>query len=173
MVLLVLDTQKGYTNSDLYQFELFEKNIKELIQKARQNAIEVIFIRHDEGAGSGVTKGEEAFEIYEDFQPADGEMIFDKTVYSAFKESGLLEYLKSKGEDTIIIVGLQTEYCMDSTIKAGFEHGFKMIVPAYANSTFDNEYMSAEQTYKYYNEFMWNGSCAECISVEEALELMN
>ena len=42
MVLLVVDTQKAITNSDLYQFELFETNIKELIQKARQKDIEVI-----------------------------------------------------------------------------------------------------------------------------------
>lgn len=31
MVLLVVDTQKAITNSDLYQFELFETNVKELI----------------------------------------------------------------------------------------------------------------------------------------------
>ena len=68
---------------------------------------------------------------------------------------------------------MQTDYCIDATIKAGFEHGFKMIVPANTNSTFDNKYMSAEQTYSYYNEFMWNRRYARCISFEKALELMN
>ena len=63
---------------------------------------------------------------------------------------------------------MQTDYCIDATIKAGFEHGFKMIVPANTNSTFDNKYMSAEQIYSYYNEFMWNRRYAECISFEEA-----
>ena len=62
--------------------------------------------------------------------------------------------------------------CIDATIKAGFEHGFKMIVPANTNSTFDNKYMSAEQTYTYYNEFMWNRRYAECISFEKVLELI-
>lgn len=71
-----------------------------------------------------------------------------------------------------MVVGLQTDYCMDATIKSGFEHGFKMIVPANTNSTFDNAFMSAEQTYKYYNEFMWNGRYAECVPFEEAVELM-
>ena len=33
MVLLVVDTQKAITNSDLYQFEQFEINVKELILK--------------------------------------------------------------------------------------------------------------------------------------------
>lgn len=67
---------------------------------------------------------------------------------------------------------MQTDYCIDATIKSGFEHDFKMIVPANANSTVDNQYMTAEQSYYYYNEFMWNKRYAECISFEETLELM-
>ena len=80
MVLLVVDTQKAITNSGLYQFELFETNVKELIHKARQNDIEVIFVRHDDGVGNELTKGNEGFEIYEGFQPMDDEVIFDKNV---------------------------------------------------------------------------------------------
>ena len=48
-----------------------------------------------------------------------------------------------------------------------------MIIPEYTNSTVDNDYMTAEQTYKYYNEFMWNRRYAQCVSVDEALEMMN
>ncbi len=172
MVLLVVDAQKAITNSELYQFDLFEKNVKELIHKARQNKIEVIFVRHDDGVGNELTKGNEGFEIYEGFRPMDDEIVFDKNVNSSFKDTGLLEYLKQKNENEIIIVGLQTEYCIDATIKAGFEHGFKMIVPANTNSTFDNTYMSAEHTYRYYNEFMWNRRYAECISFARVLEIM-
>ena len=65
MVLLVVDTQKAITNSELYQFELFQTNIKKLIHKARQNHIEVIFVRHDDGIGNELTKGNDGFEIYE------------------------------------------------------------------------------------------------------------
>ena len=172
MVLLVVDTQKAIANSDLYQFELFEANVKALIHKARQNDIEIIFVRHDDGVGNELTKGNEGFEIYEGFQPMDDEVVFDKNVNSSFKDTGLLEYLRKKEENTIVIVGLQTDYCIDATIKAGFEHGFKMIVPANTNSTFDNKYMSAEQIYSYYNEFMWNRRYAECISFEKVLELI-
>ena len=94
MVLLVVDTQKAITNSGLYQFELFETNVKGLIHKARQNDIEVIFVRHDDGVGNELTKGNEGFEIYEGFQPMDGEIVFDKNVNSSFKDTGLLEYLR-------------------------------------------------------------------------------
>lgn len=91
MVLLVVDTQKAITNSDLYQFELFEANVKKLIHKARQNNIEVIFVRHDDGVGNELTKGNEGFEIYEGFQPMDDEVVFDKNVNSSFKDTGLLD----------------------------------------------------------------------------------
>ena len=172
MVLLVVDTQKAITNNELYQFKLFEANVGRIIYNARQNGVEVMFVRHDDGAGNELTKGNDGFEIYQGFQPADDEVIFDKNVNSSFKDTGLLEYLREKEENTIIIVGLQTDYCIDATIKAGFEHGFKMIVPANTNSTFDNEYMSAEQTYRYYNEFMWKNRYAECISFEEVIQLI-
>ena len=75
-------------------------------------------------------------------------------------------------KDNEVVVGLQTDYCIEATIKCGFEHGFKMIVPENANSTFDNAFMTGEQSYKYYNEFMWKSRYAECISVDETIERM-
>ena len=173
MVLLVIDTQKLITTDKLYQFELFESRIRTLIAKARECGVEVIYVRHDDGEGEELTKGTEGFEIYEGFAPQVGERIFDKLVNSPFKNSGLLPYLKEKKEGTIMAVGLQTDYCMDATIKCGFEHGFRMLVPEYTNSTFDNAFMTAEQTYRYYNEFMWKRRYAECISFEEALETLS
>lgn len=172
MVLLVVDTQRLITNEKLYNFELFVSRVRGLIDQARINGIEVIYVRHDDGEGNSLTKGADGFDIYDPFRPADDELIFDKNVNSPFFETGLLEYLKEKQESTIIVAGLQTDYCIDATIKCGFEHGFRMIVPAYANSTVDNDFMSAETTYKYYNEFIWNGRYAECISFEKALEMM-
>ncbi len=172
MVLLVIDTQKLITNEKLYEFEMFVSNVKEIIHEARANNIEVIYVRHDDGIGNELTKGTHGFEIYEKFQPINDEKIFDKKVNSAFKWTGLLEYLIDKGEKDIIIVGLQTDYCIDATIKCGFEHGFNIIVPAYTNTTVNNKFMSAKQSYQYYNEFMWNSRYAECISLDETIKRM-
>lgn len=172
MVLLVIDTQKLITNEKLYKFDMFVSNVKKIINQARLNNIEVIYVRHDDGIGNELTKGNDGFDIYEKFKPINEEKIFDKVVNSAFKGTGLLEYLINKGEENIIIVGLQTDYCIDATIKCGFEHGFNIVVPAYANTTVDNKFMSSEQSYKYYNEYMWNGRYAECISVDETLKRM-
>lgn len=172
MVLLVVDTQKLITNEKLYKFDMFVSNVKEIIHEARANNIEVIYIRHDDGIGNELTKGNDGFEIYEEFQPMSNEKIFDKKVNSAFKGTGLLKYLIDKSEKDIIVVGLQTDYCFDATIKCGFEHGFNIIVPAYSNTTVNNKFMSAEQSYQYYNEFMWNGRYAECISFDETIKRM-
>ncbi len=172
MVLLVVDTQTLITNSQLYRFELLVDSIKKLIGQARNNKIEVIYVRHDDGVGSELTKGASGFDIFVGFNPQENDRIFDKTVNSSFCGTGLLEYLKEKKENEVMIVGLQTDYCIDATIKSGFEHGFKMIVPAGSNSTFDNDFMTAEKTYKYYNDFIWAGRYAECISLERAMELL-
>lgn len=172
MVLLVIDTQKLITNHYLYHFDRFVTNVRLLIQKARENDIEVIYIRHDDGEGNALTKGNTGFEIYDAFQPAEGEVVFDKTVNSPFKETGLLDYLSQKKENELIIVGLQTDYCIDAAVKCGFERGFRIIVPAFANTTFDNKFMSAEESYQYYNDFIWNGRYAECISMKDTLKRM-
>ncbi len=169
MVLLVVDAQDMIVTNELFQYETFVNNMKQLIRLARTKGIEIIYVRHDDGFE--LTKGIKGFEIFEQFAPMNEEKIFDKHVNSAFKDTGLLEYLHSKNENTIMITGLQTDYCIDATIKCGFEHGFEIVVPAYCNTTVDNEYMTAEQSYKYYNENMWNSRYSRCVSSNQACDL--
>ncbi len=88
MVLLVVDTQKLITTSDLYNFNAFESAVKSLIAAARENNVEVIYVRHDDGAGAELTKGTPGSEIYAGFSPQLGEKIFDKMVNSSFKGRG-------------------------------------------------------------------------------------
>ena len=57
MVLLVVDTQKLITTTDLYNFNAFENAVKTLIVAARENNVEVIYVRHDDGVGAELTKG--------------------------------------------------------------------------------------------------------------------
>lgn len=69
----------------------------------------------------------------------------------------------------LIIAGLQTDYCIDAAVKCGFERGYKIIVPQLANTTFDNSFMTAEKSCEYYNNFIWNGRYAECISADDTI----
>ncbi len=169
MILLVVDTQSMIVRKELFSYELFVNRVSKLISLARNKDIEVVYIRHDDGIGSELTKGKEGFEIFSKFSPLCNEKIFDKSYNSAFKGTGLHEYLKSKKETDIIVVGLQTDYCLDATIKCGFEHGYKIIVPSYCNTTVDNEFMSSEQSYKYYNHKMWNKRYATCIEYDDLI----
>ena len=171
-VLLVVDVQKLITNEKIYAYDRFIGNVRKLIEVSRKNGVEVIYVRHDDGEGQPLSKGNDGYDIHEDFAPEAGEKVFDKSVNSPFRDTGLTEYLRSKGVRRLIVTGLQTEYCIDATVKCGFEHGFEMIVPEYCNTTTDNEYMTAEQTYRYYNEFIWKNRYAHCIGIEEAIDII-
>lgn len=173
MILLVVDTQKGCFNENLYAFETVRDNIKRLITLARENNVEVVYVQHDDGPGTDLDRSADNYEIYEEFAPREGEMRFEKNVNSAFHPmTGLTEYLQCKGEKDIMTVGVSTDYCMDATIKSGFEKGFNMLVPSYTNSTYDNPYFDKETAYKYFNEFMWRKRYAKIITIEEAVSLL-
>ena len=53
MVLLVVDVQKGIVDERLYAFEKFVSNIRKLIETAREHGVEVCYIQHDDGPGTG------------------------------------------------------------------------------------------------------------------------
>ena len=173
MILLVVDVQKGITNDRLYAYESFINNITELINTARSNNVEVIYVQHDDGPGSGFSIGDKAFEIADQVAPNKNEKVYIKTINSCFGNSGFSDYLKQVGEKELMVIGLQTNFCIDATVKSAFEKGYKVIVPEGTNSTFDNDYMDAETTYKYYNRMMWPGRFAECVSMEKAIGLLN
>ena len=172
MKLLVIDVQNAVYTPVLYAYDEFTENLTRLIQTARKTGTEVIFVRHDDGAGAPLSPGDPGFEIAAPFTPLPGERIFDKNVSSPFRSSGLTEYLRQSGEDTLMVTGLQTEYCVDATVKCGFEHGFRIIVPAYANTTTDNEYLTGAQSYHYYNALIWNRRYAACIPAADAAAMM-
>ena len=173
MILLVVDTQRGCFKESLFAFETVKENIRRLIAEARKNRVEVCYVQHDDGPGTELSKGSFSYEVFDDFVPLPNEKRFEKNVNSAFHSmTGLTEYLKSKNEKDIITVGVCTDYCMDATVKSGFEKGFNIIIPSYANSTYDNPYFDKETAYKYFNEFMWPRRYAKAVSVEEAIEMM-
>ena len=172
MVLLVVDIQKGITDERLYQLESFIANVTTIIDKARENHVEVIYVQHDDGPGTGFSVGDADYEIADQVSPAPSEKIYTKEVNSAFSNKELDQYLKDLGENTVMIIGLQTNFCIDATIKSAFDRGYKVIVPQGTNSTFDNDYMDREATYKYYNEMMWPVRFADCVSMENAVRLL-
>lgn len=68
-------------------------------------------------------------------------------------------------EDTpvgFLMIGFDVDDCWDDATE----------IAKGTNSTFDNDYMDGETTYQYYNEMMWPERFADCISLDEAIEMM-
>lgn len=172
MKLIVIDIQKGITDERLYDFAGFLKNVTSIIDSARKNSIEVIYVQHDDGPGTGFSIGDEDFEIADKVAPEAGEKIFAKEINSCFGNKELTTYLDKQKDKVLMIVGLQTNFCIDASVKSAFERGYRVIIPKGTNSTFDNDYMDGETTYKYYNEMMWPKRFADCISLDDAIKMM-
>ena len=172
MILLVVDMQKALTeDGELYDAEAFmDRNIR-LIEAARKNNVEVIFVQHDAGEGSGFSVGDEDFEIDPRVAPKDGEKVFVKTINSCFGNTDFKAYMEQQEDKRLMVIGLQTNYCIDATVKSAFERGFDVIVPEGTNSTFDNNYMTGETTVAYYNEDVWDG-VANLPAFDEAMEMI-
>ena len=69
MVLIVIDAQSGITNEKLYAFGKFKANVKALISAARQNNVEVIYVRHDDGDGAALHRGNPELRCTADLRP--------------------------------------------------------------------------------------------------------
>ena len=171
MILLVIDMQKGLVDEDLYDYENFLSRTVRLVDAARRNGAEVIFVQHDAGPGSGMSAGDEAFEIIDALHPEPGEKVCVKTINSCFGSKELKAYLRQQEDKRLMIIGLQTNYCIDATVKSAFERGFDVIIPEGTNSTFNNDYMSGETTVRYYNEDVWE-EIADSVTIDEALEML-
>ena len=89
MKLLVIDIQKGITDNRLYNFDTFIGNTTRIIDAARANQVEVIYIQHDDGPGTGFSIGDEEFEIANQVTPMAGEKVFVKDINSCFGNKGL------------------------------------------------------------------------------------
>ena len=61
-------------------------------------------------------------------QPRDGEAIFSKTHFSAFARTGLADQLHAKGVDTLVLAGLTTECCVQSSAWDAFERDFHIFI---------------------------------------------
>ena len=171
MILLVIDMQKGLVDEDLYAFDTFMDRTVRLVDAARKNNVEVVFVQHDAGPGSGMSVGDEAFEIVDRIAPKEGEKVFVKTINSCFGNKDFKQYMKRQEDKRLMIIGLQTNYCIDATVKSAFERGFGVIIPEGTNSTFDNDYMTGETTYRYYNEDVWE-ELVDAVTFEEAIAML-
>lgn len=172
-VLLVVDVQTALIEEHPFNETGILINIRKLIETARRKNIEIIYIRHDSGIGGGLEQDTEGWEIHQDIAPEKHDKIFDKKFNSSFKDTRLREYLEGKGIKTIILVGMQTEYCIDTTCKVAFEYGYNVIIPEDTTTTYDNDTLSGKEFAKYYEKNIWNHRFAKVIPLSEVMETIS
>lgn len=154
--LLIVDVQEALISENPYNKNLFLQTLKQLISECHSKNIEIIYVQHTEDDSCDFSHGSNGWQIHDAIKPLPSEKIFEKNYNSSFKGTGLKEYLDSKGIQTLIVTGMQTEYCVDATIKVAFEFGYKLLIPENAISTFDNDVMTGKQIYEYYMYKIWN-----------------
>ncbi|MDK2866868.1 MAG: hypothetical protein PWP51_1426 [Clostridiales bacterium] len=172
MILLVVDVQKALMAEKPYDAEAFIERLKALIAGARAKNVEVIYIRHNEPE-SDLAIGAEGWQIDDAIAPLADERIFEKTFNSAFHHTSLKAYLDEKAVQTIAIVGLQTEYCVDATLRSAFDLEYQIIVPEDCNSTLDNDYLSGEKIKTFFNEAIWRDRYAKLMPIADVLNLFS
>jgi ureidoacrylate peracid hydrolase len=93
--------------------------------------------RHDDGAQlcEEGTPGAE----FVGAQPKGGELVFSKKRYNAFIGTGLDTALRSEGIDTLVVAGLTTECCIDSSVREAFERNYHVFVVEDATACYQPE----------------------------------
>lgn len=166
-VLLVVDVQTAMVEDHPYNETSVLSNIAALISLCREKGVEVIYVRHDGGPGDVLERNSAGWQIWKAIEPSATEKIFEKSFNSAFRGTGLAAYLDGKNIKRIILVGLQTEYCIDTTCKVAFEYGYEVMIPEETTSTYDNPQFSGEKLSAYYTEKIWKDRYARIISIED------
>ena len=83
-----------------------------------------------------------AGEVGSDFygpQPLPGERVVKKTRYSGFGGTDLDAHLKALGVDTLVVAGVTTECCVDSTVRDAFALDYHVFVAADACAAYEED----------------------------------
>ncbi|HFU4501480.1 TPA: cysteine hydrolase family protein [Streptococcus suis] len=123
--LLVVDIQNLLVEEKPYDIEERLALWQDSIKKARQAGIEIIYVRQND---EEFATGSHGWDIHPAVAPLADEKIVDKRYSSAFKDTNLQAYLDEQGIERLIVMGMATNFCIDTTIKVAFELGYKVAV---------------------------------------------
>lgn len=170
-LLLIVDVQNAIADKKPYLFDQVLSNIKTLLSRFRELKQPVIFIQHDDGIGSELEVNTRGWEIVKDIAPLPGERIISKNFNSAFRETCLEKELLDMQIHKLIVVGLQTEFCIDTTIRVAFEKGFGVIIPEATNTTIDGKFLKAKDIYDHHHH-LFNNRFGNIVEMEEVLKTL-
>lgn len=132
------------------------KNVVALAEAARGAGVTVMFVRLLHRPGDETRVAREARERHGDSEPAlcvegshgadfigsqpqAGEAVISKSRFSGFAGTGLDDRLRERGLDTLVLAGLTTECCVQSTAWDGFERDFHILIAADACAAYADD----------------------------------
>lgn len=138
--LVIVDVQKGFDDPKWGRRNnpQAEANIKRLLDTWRKSAMPIMHVQHcSKEPNSPLRPGTPGNAIKDSAAPASYESVFKKNVNSAFIGTDLDKTLRTKGIQTIVLVGLTTDHCVSTTARMGANMGFSVYVISDATATFD------------------------------------
>ena len=128
--LLVIDVQTGIVGGEyaVHQAPELVQKIQKLIEEARAANVPVVYVQHDEAPEyDGV--------IHPDIEPKADEPVIHKFKPDAFLDTNLQETLEDMGIKKLVLVGCQTDMCVNATTRKAAELGYDVRVVQDAHST--------------------------------------
>ena len=141
VALLVVDVQKGMAEASYWgprNNPACEDNIAALIRAWRERGQPVVFVRHDSLLpGSPLRRGEPGNALQE-VVSGEPDLLVTKSVGSAFHgEPDLAGWLRATGVEGVVVCGIQTNMCCETTARVAASLGFDVRFALDATHTFD------------------------------------
>lgn len=158
--LVIIDMQEIFFNKPenyLYEKEGLLRNINRLIDQAHRQDIPVIFIQHtSQDPDDELFEGTFDWQLHKHLTRLQSDKVIKKTTWDSFYKTELLNYLQENKIDQLIFAGAQTEFCLDTTIRAAYSLGYqhnRMFRDTH--STLDSSVLKAQDIIKHH-ESVWN-----------------
>jgi nicotinamidase-related amidase len=155
--LIVIDVQNGvyaWEDNEVFAGQAMIATVNGLIATARAAGCLVVFVQHED---EWLTSGSQAWELVKDLDVRpDTDILVGKRHGSAFHDTPLAETLRGMGVDEVVLCGLQTEMCVDSTLRHAATLNFDISLAEDAHSTFDSGALTAPQIIAHHNRTLAN-----------------
>ncbi|GAB3252651.1 cysteine hydrolase family protein [Chitinimonas naiadis] len=169
---LIIDVQQALCAGPYAMFDIDQvvDRINAAAVRARQAGIPLVYIQHEEADGP-VAFGSEGWQLYSRLDVRPEDRIVRKTTPDSFFRTELHAWLQSQGVEHLVACGLQSDYCVDSTVRGALGHGYSVTLLSDAHSTLDNEVLTAAQISAHHNATLVNiGGYAGQVKAVKAAE---
>ena len=144
--LLIIDVQKLLCSGRdaAYDIEGVIARINTLAARARAEDIPIIFVQHEEADGP-LRADSEDWQLDQRLIVRSEDIRVRKSGSDAFHGTELASLLQARGIRRLIVCGLQSEFCVDSTVRRALALGYPVELVADGHSTVDNGVLTAAQ----------------------------